>query len=566
MKYNKEKLTNKLKNKGMIRFIFLIIIIFTLINSVSAINFNDTTLDATNKSSKSLVHNVYSSSTNDDIQSIFDNSNIGDTIQFNDKSYNDISIVVNKRVNIISTKNSIIHTSNSISPKAKEMGIKNSFGFYFTNLASGSVIKGLTITGNADYGIMVEGGTDISILNNVVSGGEKAGINLHNANNNNIKDNTIKNAYDGVILENAQNNNILNNKIINNKVSGLRLEGYTAYNTIMYNNISGNVINIYANSHTNKDKITKNTLMYAKKSSNTYTTIDNTGAGICFGDNYYSVRKQRMIFEYNSIGFNQQWDAKSTMNHPAVDIGSNWYFDNNGNYGLGHICPMVFGGSLSADNFKHLTIGFSKSGKGIIGQLYEGSNAVGAGAFRIDNINIGGKDYGPVDVGSDGRFNIDLSKVPPGTKITVTINGHSFTVTLGKNENSQKNENKTSKTKSETTSESKTDETKDKSNTSVNNKTSTSSNSHGIDPNGESKGTGTGSGNYTTSGTNNGDIAGEKTGNQMGESSSDSQAYEITEKILDAAAKNNQFIAILGVVFLILLVVLGYKRKNNDDF
>ena len=55
---------------------------------------------------------------------------------------------------------------------------------------------------------MVEGGTDITIINNVVSGEKVAGIKLHNSNNNNIKENTIKNAYDGLILENAENNNI----------------------------------------------------------------------------------------------------------------------------------------------------------------------------------------------------------------------------------------------------------------------------------------------------------------------------------------------------------------------
>ena len=545
MNSNKEKLTNIMKNKGILQIIFLIIIIFTLINSVSATDYNDTFINAKNSISKSTSHNIDSSSTNDEIQNIFDKSNDGDTIKFNNKSYNNISIIVNKKLNIISNTNSIIHTSNSLSPKAKEMEIENSFGFYFTHLASGSIIKGLTITGNSDYEIMVEGGTDISILNNVILGGKKAGIELHNSNNNNIKYNTVKNAYDGLILENAKNNNILNNIIINNKVSGLRLEGYTSYNIIMYNNISSNVINIYANSQTNKDKIAKNTLMYAKKSSDTYTTIDNTGTGICFGDNYISARKQKMIFEHNSIGFNEQWDAKSTMNHPTVNIGSNWYFDNDGNYGLGHICPMVFGRALTVDEFKHLFIGLSKSGNGLIGQLYEGSQAVGAGAFRIDNININGKDYGPIEVGTNGQFNIDLSNIPAGTKITITINGHSFNVTLDKklDSNSENINNKNS--------------SKRKNNLELNNKTKF----EGIDPTGTNKGSGIGSGNFTSSGTELGKMSGEKSGKK-----SEGHSYELSEKnVSNSAAKNNQFITVIGVLFLILLVVLGYKRKNDDE-
>jgi hypothetical protein len=85
-------------------------------------------------------------------------------------------------------------------------------------------------------------------------------------------------------------------------------------------------MNIYANSLTNGDIISQNTLMYAKKSSDTYTTLDNTGAAIIFAENYSSSPYGKMLFERNSIGFNEQWDAKSTMDHPAVDIGANWYF------------------------------------------------------------------------------------------------------------------------------------------------------------------------------------------------------------------------------------------------
>lgn len=577
MNFNEEKLTNYLKNKPIIHVIFLIILIFTLINSVSAINYNDTYHNAINIQSKGYEHNIHSDLTNDNIQNIFDNSKDGDTIYFNDKYYNDISIVVNKKLNIISTKNSVIHTSNSVSTKAKEMGIENSFGFYFTNLASGSLIKGLAITGNSDYGIMVEGGTNITILNNVVSGGKVAGIKIHNSDNNNIKDNTIKNAYDGLILENTKNNNVLNNQIVNNEVSGLRLEGNTSYNTIMYNNISGNVINIYANSKTNKDAITKNTLMYARKSSNIYTTDDNAGAAICFAENYKTERRQQMIFEYNSIGSNAQWDAKSTMDHPAVDIGSNWYFDNDGNYGLGHICPMVFGGALSGDDFKHLTMGFSKTGDGIVGQLFEGNNAVGAGSFTIDNINIDGKDYGSVKVGVDGRFNIDLHDVPVGTKVTVTINGYKFNVTLGESQypppsedtnkttdnNKKKSELKTNKAQTTTTTSKTTTQEKSKIASNETQKTS----SGGIDHKGTSKGNGIGLGNYSTSGTNLGEISGEKTGASSPEStSSNVHAYELSQKEVGSAAKNSQFLAIIGVLFIVTLIILGYKRKNNGDY
>ena len=75
------------------------------------------------------------------------------------------------------------------------------------------------------------------------------------------------------------------------------------------------------------------------------------------------------------------------MDHPAVDIGANWYFDNDGEYGLGHICPMVFGKALDPEDFKHLSMGFGGDENGIFGQLYNGNTPSGAGSFYIDNVN-----------------------------------------------------------------------------------------------------------------------------------------------------------------------------------
>ena len=162
----------------------------------------------------------------------------------------------------------------------------------------------------------------------------------------------------------------------------------------MGNNISSNVVNVYANSLSNNDKMTKNILMFAKRVFGTYIADENAGAAIVFGDDYKSVEWGNLDFSYNSIGMNEVWDAKSTMSHPPVNIGANWYFDNDGNYAIGHICPMVFGRAITADEFKTLSMGFSSDGKGIFGQLYNGKTAAGAGSFKIDNVVVNGKDYG----------------------------------------------------------------------------------------------------------------------------------------------------------------------------
>ena len=625
---------NNMENNRYLFFIFLIIIVFSLISSVSASNSfdidnsnyntilesnqvinsdnnlnNDDSLklESSDKYEKDIlsvssVHIIPSDTTNDELQYIFDNSKSGDTIQFNDNVYNNISIVVNKRLNIVSTKNSIVHTSNSLSEKASQMGLTSSFGFYFSKLASGSVIKGLTLTGNSDYGIMVEGGSNITIANNNISCGKKAGIYLRNSRSNTIKSNIVSKAYDGillnnvnstkiianriqqnrntgivldnvnennisknlvtrnsldgVLLKNSKSNNILRNNITKNGVSGLRMEGFTTKNIIMGNNISSNVVNVYANSLSNNDKMTKNTLMFAKRVFGTYIADENAGAAIVFGDDYKSVEWGNLVFSYNSIGMNEVWDAKSTMSHPPVNIGANWYFDNDGNYAIGHICPMVFGRAITADEFKTLSMGFSSDGKGIFGQLYDGETAAGAGSFKIDNVVVNGKDYGSVEVGEDGRFSLDLSSLPAGSVVSINISGHIFNITIDEEVLKKSNLPESEKDKKSS---------KDGENpTATGNGTGTGS--------GFSNGSGSGEGNFTGSGVSVGDLSGQSnqgtgdSGQNGGGSASEGKAYEILKDNTPPTAKNSQLLAVFGVALVILIIALGYRSKNKDEY
>ena len=625
---------NNMENNRYLFFIFLIIIVFSLISSVSASNSldidnsnyntilesnqvinsdnnlnNDDSLklESSDKYEKDIlsvssVHIIPSDTTNDELQYIFDNSKSGDTIQFNDNVYNNISIVVNKRLNIVSTKNSIVHTSNSLSEKASQMGLTSSFGFYFSKLASGSVIKGLTLTGNSDYGIMVEGGSNITIANNNISCGKKAGIYLRNSRSNTIKSNIVSKAYDGillnnvnstkiianriqqnrntgivldnvnennisknlvtrnsldgVLLKNSKSNNILRNNITKNGVSGLRMEGFTTRNIIMSNNISSNVVNVYANSLSNNDKMTKNTLMFAKRVFGTYIADENAGAAIVFGDDYKSVEWGNLDFSYNSIGMNEVWDAKSTMSHPPVNIGANWYFDNDGNYAIGHICPMVFGRAITADEFKTLSMGFSSDGKGIFGQLYDGETAAGAGSFKIDNVVVNGKDYGSVEVGEDGRFSLDLSSLPAGSVVSINISGHIFNITIDEEILKKSNLPESEKDKKSS---------KDGENpTATGNGTGTGS--------GFSNGSGSGEGNFTGSGVSVGDLSGQSnqgtgdSGQNGGGSASEGKAYEILKDNTPPTAKNSQLLAVFGVALVILIIALGYRSKNKDEY
>ena len=570
-----------------------------------------------NQLSASSVYKISSSSSNDEIQSIFDRLKSGDTVEFVDRNYNNISIVVDKKINIVSSKNSVINTAGSISDKARQMGIENSFGFYLTEAASGSLIKGLTFAGDADYPILIEGADSVTIESNTIMSGKKAGIFVENSKMNAIRNNNILNAYDGIYfcnvnttkisfnnissnkhdgmvlcgvasntinnntvksndldgihIENATSNRILGNKIINNGVSGLRSEGFTTSNDISYNNISGNAINVYIDSTSKNDNITHNTLMYAKAKFNTYTGYDNTGSGIYFGDHFSSGKRVKITFSYNSIGFNANWDAKTDMANPSIEIGPNWYFDNDGNYVTGHICPMIFGGALSASNFRYLSMGFSQDGNGIIGQLFDGNKASGAGAFTIDNVNINGKDYGSYTVGTDGKFNLDLDSLPAGSEIQITIGGHTFTVMIDEDiqaRKAQDQNNNTEKAYENTISpkqETKKALGQGKDATITGNGTGSGT--------GSKSGTGSGDGNLTGSGISVGDVSGESnsgTGdsgeNGGGSASEGINAYEILQEEPDSvSAKNSQLLAVFAVFLVLFIIALGYRSKSKDD-
>ena len=106
----------------------------------------------------STNYEVTSDLSNGDIQSMLDNAGEGDTFTFVGNEYNGISLVVDKKVNIVSNVNSSIYTSDDLSNKAQKLNIDKTFGFYFTKNSAGSVLSGFNIVANSsDYGVIVDG-------------------------------------------------------------------------------------------------------------------------------------------------------------------------------------------------------------------------------------------------------------------------------------------------------------------------------------------------------------------------------------------------------------------------
>ena len=222
--------------------IILIFICLTGLFMVSTVNALD--IDNNNLTSQSNSYQVTNELSSDDIQLLFDNANDGDTFEFTSKEYKNISLIVDKKLNIVSDVKSKVYASDSVSDKARNLEIDKTFGFYFTSKSGGSILSGITIISDlSDYGVIVDSSDNTTIKNNVVTGGNKAGILVKNSDYVDVGFNSIsKSKGDGLQIRDVGFSTITNNTISYNGRSGIETSNINN-SSIVYNEIHHNVLN-----------------------------------------------------------------------------------------------------------------------------------------------------------------------------------------------------------------------------------------------------------------------------------------------------------------------------------
>ena len=341
--------------------------------------------------------NISQGLNNTDIQTIINGAHSGDTINFTGNSYNNISLIINKKLNITSSKRTTILDKNST----------GTFAFYFTNNSSGSDISGLNIITDWNCAILAENVQDIDITSDIISGGSDSSIDLNNVKNVriinnlitnsdgnginiensknittdnnyiannvnsgieiygssdiqvsrnnmlnnslsgvsiyssdsvNINTNTIENNGHGIYLSNTRNIDIIGNNINANKLNGISLEDTTENSYISNNNITANLNGIYLDSDSINDTVISNVIKNSFQSVYTYLDVYDTGNGIDVGNNY--VESNSLInIEYNIIDQNHFFSVKANPKYNQFTVGANWYGTANREY-IG-TCPMV---------------------------------------------------------------------------------------------------------------------------------------------------------------------------------------------------------------------------------
>lgn len=197
--------------KSLIVFIIFLSIIGSGISSASA----------------ATTHQVQSGASNSDIQTIIDQAHAGDTIQFLGSEYDNISLVINKTLNLVGAASGTVIkaiSNSSYIPESVANDISNAAAFYFINGSSNSSISGFNITS------MANSTSDIGYYNSLIYSLDVSGLKIHN--------NNLNFSSWGIYIDSSKNGNV-NDSIYNNTISNMTTTGiinFGSANTLITNN------------------------------------------------------------------------------------------------------------------------------------------------------------------------------------------------------------------------------------------------------------------------------------------------------------------------------------------
>lgn len=260
------------------------------------------------------------------IQDTINNMHDGDTLNFEEGTYNNISIYVEKSITINGNGAQLIGyenpnentTANKItSPtQAGGYGIGNYATLYIVNTTN-VVINGLTIVGqNPSYGqaaVFASEANNLTIEKSTITGGYW-GIYLQYCADGTVTDNTIKNQEAiGIINFGSARTIIANNKVINAKNHGIDARHGTGPNVQVINNtVIGSKEGIYL-MHSKGHTVNGNTIINCTTSSITCygsgqitlsnNTLKKSRIGILLGGGYYDINIEENTFALDNLPF-----------------------------------------------------------------------------------------------------------------------------------------------------------------------------------------------------------------------------------------------------------------------
>lgn len=366
---------------------------------------------------------------NDEIQSIIDSAKANNVILFKGSSYDDINLVINKRLTLLSNSNTVLK-STSAKPVISITG----------KSSSSTTINGFNIKGKGN-GIEIRNADYITVINNNIKTGDN-GIVAKNTNNLNVtKNNIVGNAVHGITIASSNKSYIVNNKISNNGLNGIVLANsnkvYINNNTISNNGRNG----IYTtdeldgvtykkaseNLHITKNTINKNgfngifiytagdnvnikgnVIRYNSENGISITKIGNNRiqsneiansvVGIKFNEEYLKPKDQDVSFNVIHHTSHVAVEARDSYYYDTgepLEIGDNWYTDNK------LLCPKV-----TSNNLRFVV---SQVGPNLFQATFYDSNGNIASLLpdRVLTYSSNGQTYTVTLSGGTGTFTVD---------------------------------------------------------------------------------------------------------------------------------------------------------------
>ena len=580
-------------NKKVSMLLFICLICLLLVSAVNATDINNNNL-----TSQSNSYQITDELSTDDIQVLFDNANDGDTVEFTSKEYSDISLVVDKKLNIVSNTKTKIYVSDSISSKAQDLGIDKTFGFYFTSNSGGSILSGITIiTDSNDYGVIVDSSDNTTINNNVITGGNRAGILVKNSDYvdvsfnsvskskgdgiqikdvgfSTIKNNTISNnGRSGIETSNINNNSIVYNEIHHNVLNGITLQNRSYGNIIKHNTAYENLNGIFINSTSSYDIINANSFTSNRRNPSIKETggVYETGNGLLFGSGFKTLKENtpgRLEIKYNVLAHNEMYQAKNNPDLPVFKLGDNW-FDSTDDANT-FVCPMLLAGIMKMGTIS------VKNGIGL--QMYDtnGEAVKEFGTFDT-KVNVNGNQYTAKFV--NGKATIDANLDPDKEyDIEVMVGGEPVKYKY-KTASGEKDDNQDSKTSEATdgnmgstgtSSDISTDNADGTTKGSENTNNGTSNSAHysknkqsgvfGTNASGTRQDSSDNGQNVQTNGdVNAGDVS-------EGEVSEEGKAYEIVPPSkISKEVTDTSGLVVMSILALMGMLVYGYWQKRDYE-
>lgn len=577
-------------NKKVFNLFFISILFLFLVSSVNATDMQNNNI--TIISDCDNFQTITSDLSNEDIQSRLDNANEGDTFEFTDGEYNNVSLVVDKKLNIISKNSSIVYVSSDLSDKANSLGIEKTFGFYFTSNSAGSVLSGLTIiSSESDFGVIVNNTNNVQINDNKFIGGVNT-VYVRDSNQINISCNDISRAIDnGLQFQNVKyclvekNNisfnkksgigtnglyycNITNNTIHHNDLNGITVNNVSSHNLINYNIVFENTNGIYINSTSTYDEVKSNSISYSRKDPRSIMGGFETGNGFLLGNGFVSSGKSKLKVEYNYLAHNEFYQAKNYWENDNYELGQNWYDSTDPSNTF--VCPRLLASLMKLDTFSvSNSIGF---------QMKDSSGkAVDEFATFDANVNVNGNQYTATFV--NGRAIVDVELDPNveydvGVEIGEDVVKYKYKPASGDEGKSRDSRSSSNNGESGSQNANGNDGTSD-----VQGGSSSQGNSQGGNSSGSHIKNSDKSGNYGTNSSNiaskdtsdkgeedlsNGDLNAGDAGS--GDSSNEGEAYEIVPQVTTSKELiNTSGLVVLSILAIFGCLIYGYWRKDDEE-